>query len=90
MNLLGDAKDLDAACLQILAAAARGGPQVSVMMLAEALTQMRELSPALSGELWESCEAVLRAAGDRRPTATVVHITLASKRNSVGSASELT
>lgn len=74
MDSSDDPHDLEAACLRILRVAERGTPEISNAMLAEALAQMRQLSPVLSGELWDSYAAVLAAAGQPRPSATIFRL----------------
>ena len=72
MSLLSDPEDLDAVRRQITMVAEQAGHEVAVVMLAEALRQMVQLGPALSGEVWDSYAEILAAAGQQWPSATVV------------------
>lgn len=51
-------RNLAAKRSEILAAAEASGTRGAVAMLAEALTQMEIMSPALSAEIWEGYAAV--------------------------------
>lgn len=61
MGRLKDTRDLAEAHAVVMRTARTRGSEASLAMLNEALTQMRQLGPKLSGELWDAYEAVLAA-----------------------------
>lgn len=65
MGSLDDVYELNEARVVVLATAREHGLEAALAMLQEALVQLEEIAPALSGEVWEAFSAVVDAAPRR-------------------------